>query len=284
MSKQANTFSACSGSDVEYIVKITNIGNDIGKNLIFTDTLPSGFTYATSSDTFVFMNLGDIASYETKTISYSAHVAATTAVGAYANSALAKIDNGSIPNNSASAQASINIFGPCETPITPPSSSSLYPILSIEKIASEKFINPGGTLNFTIIIKNTGTDTAYSVSLNDILPAGFIASDGITSWDLGDIEIGDSETVTFRARADASTAIGTYENIAKTRASNHNEIQAQTKFDVRKGLVLGESAKFTRLPNTGAGTKMIIYFIANFLALMSGIIIYRKTKVYGFYS
>ena len=41
--------------------------------------------------------------------------------------------------------------------------------------------------------------------------------------------------------------------------------------------------KLTRLPNTGAGTKVLVYFIANLLALLAGIVIYKKTKVYGFY-
>lgn len=277
ITKLSNTFSTCSGGSLEYTVKVTNIGNITGKNLVLTDTLPNGFTYATTTSSVFTQALSDIQSYETKIITYVARVAPSTAPGEYINDAVVKVDNGQTPYNTAEARANIKVYGPCEQP------STASPILTITKSHTESFINPGNILNFTITVKNSGAETAYNVRLVDELPSGFSAVDKIVQWDLGDIGPNESKTITFRAKAEKTIATRIYTNIAKATASNHNEIYAQSNIEVRKGTVLGTNTQFAQLPNTGAGMKIIIYFIANFIAFIFGLMLHRRTKVYGIY-
>ena len=69
-----------------------------------------------------------------------------------------------------------------------------------------------------------------------------------------------------------------YKNVAEARASNHNEVTAELDTEVRKGVVLGST--MDELPDTGPQAKMAIYFLENFLTLLFGVILYKKTKIY----
>ncbi len=47
-------------------------------------------------------------------------------------------------------------------------------IPSIEKTASSEKVQPGDTINFTIVIKNNGNNDWNNVNVRDVLPAGFV--------------------------------------------------------------------------------------------------------------
>lgn len=90
------------------------------------------------------------------------------------------------------------------------------------------FINPGLDVTFTIVVANGGQDTVFNVTVSDTLPAGFtykagtatvegtptepvIASNTLT-WSIGDLNSGQSKTITYITTADSDILKGTYTN------------------------------------------------------------------------
>ncbi|PKP60125.1 MAG: hypothetical protein CVT89_00445 [Candidatus Altiarchaeales archaeon HGW-Altiarchaeales-2] len=100
-------------------------------------------------------------------------------------------------------------------------------VLNVTKTADKTIYNVGDNVTFTITVSNTGNSTTYSVSLTDYLPSE-LASSGPLSWNLGNMNSGDSVTKTVNATV-VSCGTGTVQNIAgasgtdgsgKTIASN----------------------------------------------------------------
>lgn len=262
----------CPGDMVNYNVTIKNIGNKVGQNLALIDTLPNGFTYATTTATTTSTTyeqaFGDIAAGETKEVFYEV-VVGDVPSGTYTNLAVATIDFTSPPGNSDQASVPVRV-GICPAPV-----------LTIEKSADHIFVNPGQELDFTIIVTNNGVEELINVVVSDVLPDGFVAKDGILTWNLGNLAPGQSETIIFTARASLGVIDGNYVNIATASADNFSDVSDDADVNV-KGLVLG--VEFEELPDTGTGYIMITYFIVNILALLSGFWLYNKTKRYRFYA
>lgn len=270
MNKTTGTLRACADSNASFTVTVTNIGTVVGKNLVVTDTLPSGFTFGTSSDTTITKNFGDINPQETKTFTYLAHIGSSVTAGKYKNTATAKIDNGGSPNNSAQATAQVTVDSDCTS-------------LKIAKIAEEPSSFPGGEVDFTITVSNLSLATAINVTVSDDLPAGWTASDGRTAWSLGDLTPGQTKTVTLTALVPTSATEGAYVNVATAQADNHGPVSADAEVSISAGSVLG--AMYPELPNTGGAlARVVIYFVVNILALGAGIFLYRKTDRYAFFS
>jgi uncharacterized repeat protein (TIGR01451 family) len=97
-------------------------------------------------------------------------------------------------------------------------------------------VTVGDTINYTIKVKNTGTNVARNVTLKDELPAGVVFQDpppltvtggtcttpdpgdnGTVECDLNNIVAGDTKTVTFAVRAVRG---GVVENTATADGSN----------------------------------------------------------------
>lgn len=90
------------------------------------------------------------------------------------------------------------------------------PLLSVTKYAESGPVNPGGTLNYTIVYENTGGSDAHDVMLQETYGSSlaFIWSDrtadsGTTNrWTLGDLKIGESGKIRIETKVSASAIPG----------------------------------------------------------------------------
>jgi uncharacterized repeat protein (TIGR01451 family)/LPXTG-motif cell wall-anchored protein len=126
-----------------------------------------------------------------------------------------------------------------------------FPALAIMKSVAESSVNPGGTINYTVKVKNNAFATAINVTLKDTLPVGFTFKDtGLAEkeWSLGDIAYGVEKITTFQVVVGTGVGIGDYKNTAMAKADNQGAIYANALIPVIIGQVLGAR---TELPNTG---------------------------------
>lgn len=266
MPKTVNRIFVYPGEEVIYILKITNIGNLVGKNLTVTDALPAGFTYATTSESLVIFDLGDIGIYETKEIIYTVKVGERVAPGIYENNALAKVTNGGRPNNEAFALAKVEVRARTTGPA--------QPILSLEKSHEKPYANPGDLVTYIITVANAGDGVAKDVKINELLPAGFSAFGGVAEWNIGEVAPGEIRRLEAKVAVGETVVAGLYENTAVLTAGNHPNLEAADVLEVRLGQILG-----TELPDTGPGGQMIFYFLANSTAILASVYVYFKCNL-----
>ncbi|PKP60022.1 MAG: hypothetical protein CVT88_04095, partial [Candidatus Altiarchaeales archaeon HGW-Altiarchaeales-1] len=88
------------------------------------------------------------------------------------------------------------------------------PILNVEKISNTTNASIGETVNFTIIINNTGNDYIYNVSIEDIMPYGFENLTPITNT-THNISPGGSYVFSITANVTSNASEGTNTNKVK---------------------------------------------------------------------
>ena len=109
--------------------------------------------------------------------------------------------------------------------------NGLNPDLTLSKSVDQLIGVVGSTLGYTIVIANTGDDTAFGVEVLDAIPSmldvdeasitgGAVITDGQLSW-TGDLAAGASHTITFRATLNDTATLGyAVINAAEAQAQN----------------------------------------------------------------
>jgi len=253
------------GDTVTYTVVVSNTGTDTLINAKLSDTLPDGFLFAdTLTPTKVF-DLGDITAGDSVTTTYDVIVGANVEAGFYDNLAVATADNHTPVDDTATVEVRV----PQEQ------GDTTKPILTIDKTVNVQFANPGDTIQYTVVLKNTGDGQALDVTLTDYLPTGFTFDDGksVHTWDVGSIDPGKSWTVTYDVKIGTDVSSGQYENLAMAKSSNHKPIQDRAQVEVRIPRVLGDT-----VPNTGVGLKDLALFIASLLMIIAGVLFINEGR------
>ncbi len=123
------------------------------------------------------------------------------------------------------------------------------PDLTIEKSVDVTEANPGDTLNYTIVVKNTGDQTAFDVKVDDILPEGLIYQlDGTTAkqWKLDTILRDKSKTIEYVVIIEDDAVTRDYTNIASVEAVGLTAVKDDATTAVAEEvlipIVLGEEA------------------------------------------
>ena len=118
------------------------------------------------------------------------------------------------------------------------------PVLTLDKRVDKTQASAGENLTYTLSYGNTGNATAVSASLVDNLPAqvNFVSatpnstntSGSDLTWNLGDLTIAASGTITIIAQVKPDLAVGNYTlaNSATLSASNAPSISAQVQTSV----------------------------------------------------
>ncbi|MFH0951725.1 MAG: NEW3 domain-containing protein [Patescibacteria group bacterium] len=163
--------------------------------------------------------------------------------------------------------ASCTIIEPTPTPAPEPKPTPqpqvlgevTNPILGIEKeVVDVTFANPGDTVQYMVTLSNSGEGSAYNVVLQDTLPNGFTYAEGDTTqtWELGDLQPGDSTEVNYSVKIADDQPAGNYDNIAIAHALNNDNVTDMATLEVRKPAVLGEVAGAAEeLADTGIALK-----------------------------
>lgn len=185
-----NVINSSSGTSATYTVTVSNSSGSNATGVKLTDTLPAGFTYASTSGVtlngaavlpanYAVTGLGTatpqwdtaptggftINAGQNLVITFVANIASTVLDGSYNNSAGVTSSNAnSITNFNGSLAANTS------DNVTVTSAK-----LVVKKITGSSVVNvsPNGTATYTITVSNNGTGTATSVKVIDTLPTNF---------------------------------------------------------------------------------------------------------------
>lgn len=130
----------------------------------------------------------------------------------------------------------------------------------ITATATPSTIPAKGIVQFTVAVENMGTTKAIHAKVTGALPQGFsyvTTNQAEILSDLGDIEIGKTATISFKARVSEKTAPGRYVYEPIAQASNADPVEGTVAVNIVEPKVLGATAAV--LPNTG-GVPMSIAF------------------------
>ena len=198
------------GETASYSVTVDNLGTSTAKGVVLTDVLPAGVTFdsaSTAPDTIAAQtltwNLGDIAVGGSVTIVIDVTPNATTGIGTNSASATTtSTEGGAVATNNAGSCAS-NFLAP---------DVSIVKTCPIDMVTDEP-------ASYTLTVSNDGTSAAKSVTVTDTLPAtvSFVSATltpasvvGQTlTWNLGDLAVGASTTITITANPDATSGTST---------------------------------------------------------------------------
>jgi uncharacterized repeat protein (TIGR01451 family) len=178
--------TVATSSIVTWDIVVSNTGSDPAFNVKLTDTLPAGFKFISALDTsgpsdpFRFVCVpaaGNTADCTGATLSGTVNAAGTNPTtrtivlkafssaipGSYTNTAIVDpanaIPEGNETNNTANLTTIVSNGGP-----------GSFIDLTIVKSGSLT-ASPGGPLNYSLLVTNTGAATAFNVKVRDVLPA-----------------------------------------------------------------------------------------------------------------
>jgi len=225
VTKDVSSHTPLVGNNVIYTVTVTNTGPATATNVQITDLLPLGVTYQSYSATqggyasgSGLWTVGTLANGASATLSITVTV---TGAGAITNTAtITAVDQPDPDPGDNSDSVTIN-------PVTSDAD------LSVLKDVSNHTPYEGASINFTVVVTNTGPADATSVQITDSLPAGvtyqsFSATQGVYAsgtgiWTVGTLLDGASATLTITATVNAGTAGSTINNTATVTGASPSD-------------------------------------------------------------
>lgn len=218
-------------ADLTYTINFT-IADAAVTGLVLTDEIPANTIFVSASDpgkydtptNKVTWNYGDLNPGNYVTV-LKVKVSSPLANGTKINNK-ATIDCNETEPLTASAETTV----------------STAPILTMDKTVDKTKAVAGNTINYTVKVSNSGSDTANNVKLADTLPAGFTFENGtyIMAYSFGNIEAGKTVANTYAVKIDASMVAGTYSNTATITADNHANLTDSVSINITQPKVLGE--------------------------------------------
>ncbi|HVS31202.1 MAG TPA: hypothetical protein VMS98_07080 [Thermoanaerobaculia bacterium] len=229
VAKGVNNATPMEGDSVTFTVTVTNVGAAPASAVTISDLLPPGLTFVSStpsqgsyvSGTGVW-TVGPVAPAGTATLQIVATVNPGTAGSTITNTASLTVSMPADPapgNNSDSESIIV-----------------AQPDLSILKTANSPQTPSGFPVTFTIVVTNSGSGNATSVTVTDILPAGLTYDSSTPSqgtydpvsgvWAVGAVAAGANATLQIVATVSAP---------AGTTVTNTATITASTPSDATPG-------------------------------------------------
>jgi uncharacterized repeat protein (TIGR01451 family) len=226
------------GDKVNYIIKWSVDGNSKATNETLTDTVPVELTVDTAtisnsgtynaSTRIITWNLGTQVPHAEGTVTYSGNIVSPLANGTQIVN-VAKITSAETDPKFWEAQSVTTVKS--------------APVLVITKVVTPTETVADSQVTYTVVIKNTGNDTAINVKMTDLLPAGFTFTEfggSSHTYTLGNLAAGAQTTVTYKVNIGKDVTAGSYDNLAVASADNHPNVS--DKAVVKIGVVLGEEA------------------------------------------
>jgi uncharacterized repeat protein (TIGR01451 family) len=225
VTKTVSADSFLVGEEVTFTIEVTNEGNGPAFNAAVVDTLSAGLTVVSSDPEATVAEDGtlnwtidqlDAAATATFTVTVTAAESGdhTNAVGV------------TVLDATVSAEAAVR---------------SNTPAITLDKMGGSVMYTDGER-DYEITATNTGESDLTGVVITDTIPTGLshVSSDsdgthaaGVVTWNIGDLAIGDSVTVTVRLRGEdageyANTAVATSTEGASDEATFDIEVLAAT--------------------------------------------------------
>ncbi|MFN8439187.1 MAG: SdrD B-like domain-containing protein [Caldilineaceae bacterium] len=225
-----NTPTVAAGTQATYTLVVRNPSNQLLTNVALSDTLPAGFTYASSTvdasnasrtatgdpavgDNTVLWNEWSINPGGIVTITLVVNVASSVDPNTYDTTAYAySTQSGLVDDVGTTAQDSNTPYGQDPEPdedVTIITSADL----SVAKYDDRDPVAAGTLLTYTIVVSNAGPSDARNVIITDTLPgdvtyvsddAGCSESAGTVTCNVGTIAVNSSRTITIVVRVSSS--------------------------------------------------------------------------------
>ena len=203
LTKTVDNAAPALGANVVFTITVTNNGPNNATGVVVNDFLPDGLSYVSDDGGGAYVpgtglwTVGALANSASATLHITATVDDTGAIDNVASIAAST----PIDPNAANDTAQSNLLAP--------RSADLHMTFG----ANVATVNPGGSIVYTLTVKNLGQDPAYSVDVQEDFPAfpalnpvSFTASQGVYNpatghWDLASLEAGNTATLTFTVTA-----------------------------------------------------------------------------------
>jgi uncharacterized repeat protein (TIGR01451 family) len=213
------------GDTANFTIKVSNTGGSSAAGVELTDVLPVGLSGENINARF------ELKPGESKSFQVPALVTATQSA-TIINTAQTLFNA-----SQQTASASVNVTVPVVV-VVPPTPDPAK--LELTKIVDRQNVQTGDTVNFTIMVKNTGGSSATNIKLEDMLPAGLSGDNLNSSFDL---PAGESKMFTIPAKVTA-TVSGT---IVNTAVLNWNDVRlaadASVKISIPTPIMTPDPAK-----------------------------------------
>lgn len=253
LTSQTSAAQIVAGDSFTYTVQLTNSGPNDAAGVVFSDPAPAGVTFNSCSSTAgtctvsggaASLSLATIPNGETVTITIQATLSTSLADG----TALANTP--SVTSSTFDPNAGNNSGSAGSTSITVQNKSDLL----VTTASSLDVVNFGGTLTYTVTVRNVGPFEASAVTLADPVPAQAIflsmnsggascttpapAMGGTVTCSFGSMASGASATVSFTVRVSIPPVPASITNTAVVSSPNFDPNPANNSASV-KTLVFG---------------------------------------------
>ena len=236
--KEANVGFVIPGGEIEYTITVVNGGTGPAASVTMIDPIPAGTTYVAGT-----VN----ATAPTATYNSSLNRIEWTGSLGVGGSVTIKfkvkvseqIDCGAVIHNRAGLVGANNeptLIAAVSTPVECP-----RPVLEMKKVADVATVLPGGQIEYTIVIANSGNGPANGLSMIDPIPGGTtfvpasesatlgsVAYDNANNWIkwTGNIPAASSVTIKFKVQVGPDRCDYPVVNVAKLFDANGNGITA----------------------------------------------------------
>ncbi|HYC58445.1 MAG TPA: hypothetical protein VEK79_02660 [Thermoanaerobaculia bacterium] len=223
MDKSVNNAAPVAGTNVVFTLTVSNAGADAATGVTVRDLLPAGLTHVSDDGggSYVpgtgFWTIGSIANGGSASLQITALVSGTGVITNYAQvTASNELDPDSTPNDHSMVDDDDDTQSITVTPAAD---------LSLDLSVNNATPSYTSTVVFTILVTNSGPNTATGVVVKDLLPPGltYIADTGFGAyvpgtgiWTVGSLASGASTSLNIHASASAT---GTISNYAQVMAS-----------------------------------------------------------------
>jgi uncharacterized repeat protein (TIGR01451 family) len=244
------------GSNLNYTVRVTNLGPFTATNVVVTDVLPPGAIYVTTTNAFgttsqtngiVTCNLGNVATNSVPAVTI---VIRPTIAGPTTNTAsvIAGTPDLNLNNNSASVVSTVN----------PAVDLALF------KTATPASTFASSNVTYTILVTNKGPLTATGVILTDTIPAAFVPlsvqitggtcvlSNGVVTCNVGILPATATVTATIIAM---TTTNGVFTNTASVTVNEPDTVASNN--------TASATVRVTQLAIAMVGTNVVLSWNTN---------------------
>ncbi len=220
ITKSDNPDPVLPGDTLTYTVTVNNAGPSSATDVVVTDTLPAGVTFASTSG--CAEDPAGVPTCSLGTIAAGGSASYTITVTADAATSGVVTNTASVTSNTPDPDTSNNTDTE-DTTVAPPGTAELR----VTKSDNPDPVQPGGTLTYTITVTNAGPADADDVVATDTLPAGvtFVSTAGcaedpagVPTCSLGTIAAGSSASYTVTVTVDPATT-GTITNTVSVTSS-----------------------------------------------------------------
>ncbi len=235
VTKTADNTPISAGDTASFTIEVENLGPGTAYDVTLTDTLPAGINWTDDSASceiaagVLSCDFGDLADGQTRTVTVSGETDAADC-GNVDNTAVVAATN-EPAENTGNNEDDASIVVECAD-------------ITLTKTADDASVSAGDQIGFTVTVTNTGSGTAYGVSITDTLPTdagtawtiesqsgGFAINAGVLSYGPATLAQDASVWVHIVSPTTAETC-GTVDNTASVTTTNDGSDEDSSEVDV----------------------------------------------------